>query len=66
MLASYLIDPERHTHKLDEISKSELGYEMVSYDSVTKVGKKQSQARPKKDFKIEEGWTVADASFELE
>jgi hypothetical protein len=39
MLASYLIDPERHTHKLDEISKSELGYEMVSYDSVTKVGK---------------------------
>lgn len=39
MLASYLIDPERHTHKLDEISKSELGYEMVSYESVTKVGK---------------------------
>lgn len=39
MLASYLIDPERHTHKLDEISKSELGYAMVSYDSVTKVGK---------------------------
>jgi DNA polymerase-1 len=41
MLASYLIDPERHAHKLDEISKSELGYEMVSYESVTKVGKKQ-------------------------
>ena len=39
MLASYLIDPERHTHKLDEISKSELGYEMVSYESVTKQGK---------------------------
>ncbi len=39
MLASYLIDPERHAHKLDEISKSELGYEMVSYESVTKVAK---------------------------
>jgi DNA polymerase-1 len=39
MLASYLIDPERHQHKLDEISKSELGYEMVSYESVTKVAK---------------------------
>ena len=41
MLASYLVDPEANTHKLDEISKSELSYEMVSYDSVTRVGKKQ-------------------------
>ncbi len=41
MLASYLIDPERHTHKLDEISRTELGYEMVPYEAVTGSGKKQ-------------------------
>lgn len=41
MLASYLIDPERHSHKLDEISKSELGYEMVPFEAVCGKGKKQ-------------------------
>jgi len=41
MLASYLIDPERHTHKLDEISRTELGYEMIPYEAVTGSGKKQ-------------------------
>lgn len=39
MIASYLIDPERHSHKLDEIAKSELGYEMIPYEAVTKTGK---------------------------
>ena len=39
MLASYLLDPERHTHKLDEISKTELSYTMVTYESVTKESK---------------------------
>jgi DNA polymerase-1 len=37
MIASYLLDPERHTHKLDEISRTELGYEMVPYEAVTKL-----------------------------
>jgi DNA polymerase-1 len=41
MIASYLLDPERHTHKLDEISRTELGYEMVPYEAVTGSGKKQ-------------------------
>lgn len=36
MIASYLIDPERHSHKLEEIASSELGYQMLSYDQVTK------------------------------
>ncbi len=39
MIASYLIDPERNTHKLEEISKVELGYEMIPYESVTGTGK---------------------------
>lgn len=39
MIASYLIDPERHSHKLDEIAKTELGYEMIPYEAVTKTGK---------------------------
>jgi DNA polymerase-1 len=39
MLASYLLDPERHTHKLDEIAKTELNYEMIPYEAVTKVAK---------------------------
>jgi DNA polymerase-1 len=41
MIASYLIDPERHTHKLEEIARTELGYEMLTYEAVTKTGKKQ-------------------------
>ncbi len=41
MLASYLIDPERHSHKLDEISRTELGYEMVPYEAVCGKGKAQ-------------------------
>lgn len=41
MLASYLIDPERNTHKLEEISRSELGYEMLTFEQVTGTGKKQ-------------------------
>ncbi len=41
MIASYLIDPERHSHKLEEIARSELGYEMLTYEAVTKTGKKQ-------------------------
>jgi DNA polymerase I len=39
MLASYLIDPERHTHKLEEIARSELGYDMMTYEAVTKRSK---------------------------
>ena len=36
MLASYLIDPERHSHRLDEIAAAELNHAMASYESVTK------------------------------
>lgn len=36
MIASYLLDPERHSHKLDEVALGELAYKMISYDTVTK------------------------------
>ncbi|MDP3276479.1 MAG: DNA polymerase I [Deltaproteobacteria bacterium] len=36
MIASYLLDPERHSHKLDEVALAELGYQMIPYDVVTK------------------------------
>ncbi len=42
MLASYLIDPERHSHSQDEIARDVLGYEMVSYKTVTSAGKGKS------------------------
>jgi DNA polymerase-1 len=36
MIASYLLDPERHQHKLDQIALDRLGYRMISYDEVTR------------------------------
>jgi DNA polymerase-1 len=36
MLASYLNDPERHTHRLDEIALAELNHTMQSLDAVLK------------------------------
>jgi DNA polymerase-1 len=35
MLASYLLDPERHGHSLPEIARAELGVELPSYEAVT-------------------------------
>ncbi len=35
MIASYLLDPEKHQHRLDQIAIERLGYRMTSYDEVT-------------------------------
>jgi len=35
MLASYLLDPEKHQHRLEQIAAEWLGRRMVSYDEVT-------------------------------
>ncbi len=35
MLASYLVDPERHGHSVEEVSRSELGRELEGYDVLT-------------------------------
>lgn len=36
MIASYLLDPERHQHRLEQIALERLGYRMITYDEVTK------------------------------
>ena len=44
MLAAHLLDASRGSYKLDELSKTELGHRMISYDDVTGKGK------PRKNF----------------
>ena len=44
MMASYLLDPGKRSHGLDQLAKDELGYEMTSYDQVTQK-KRGSQLR---------------------
>ena len=39
MLAAHLLDASRASYKLDELSRTELGHRMISYDDVTGKGK---------------------------
>lgn len=39
MLAAHLLDASRGNYKLDELSRTELGHRMISYDDVTGKGK---------------------------
>ena len=41
MIASYLLNPSRHSHSLDEIAREHLGHTMISYKDVAGSGKKQ-------------------------
>ncbi len=41
MLASYLLDPERHGHDLEVVARAELGAELVSADFVLGKGKQR-------------------------
>ncbi len=41
MLASYLLDPERHGHELDLVARAELGAELASAESVLGKGKQR-------------------------
>jgi len=41
MVASYLLDPGRHSHSLDRIAAEHLGEKMISYTDVTGKGKGQ-------------------------
>ena len=36
MIASYLLDPERHQHRLEQIALERLGYRMITYEEVTR------------------------------
>lgn len=39
MLAAHLLDASRGSYKLDELSRTDLGHKMISYDDVTGKGK---------------------------
>jgi len=41
MIASYLLNPSRHSHSLDEIAREHLDHTMISYKDVAGSGKKQ-------------------------
>jgi DNA polymerase-1 len=41
MVASYLLNPDKYVHKLDNIAKDYLDYQMMSYEDVCGSGKKQ-------------------------
>jgi len=41
MIASYLLDPGRRSHKLEVLAESILGYRMITYEEVTGKGKDQ-------------------------
>jgi DNA polymerase-1 len=51
MLASYLVDPERHGHSLEEVSHSELGRPLETYDVLTE--KKRGQQKALGDVTVE-------------
>jgi len=41
MLASYLLNPAKHNHNLEEISRDYLGHQMITYHDVVGTGKKE-------------------------
>jgi DNA polymerase-1 len=41
MIASYLLDPSRMRHNLDELAREHLGHRTITYEDVTGAGKKQ-------------------------
>jgi DNA polymerase-1 len=61
MIASYLLDPERHSHKLEEIARSELGYEMTTYESVTKPSKGKQMTFDEVDIATATRYSAEDA-----
>ena len=40
MIASYLLDPEKHQHSLDQVAMSELDYRTITYSEVTRKSRK--------------------------
>lgn len=41
MIASYLLDPSKHSHRLEEISREYLDHEMITYKEVVGTGQKE-------------------------
>lgn len=51
MLASYLVDPERHGHSLEDVSQSELHRRLVTYDELT--DKRRGRRRPLSEVEVD-------------
>ncbi|MFA5795484.1 MAG: DNA polymerase I [Candidatus Brocadiia bacterium] len=41
MVASYLLNPNKHNHNLEEISREHLGHQMITYKDVVGTGQKE-------------------------
>jgi len=41
MLASYILNPDSRRHNMDDLAEDLLGYKTITYDELTKVGKKR-------------------------
>jgi DNA polymerase-1 len=61
MIASYLLDPERHQHRLDQISLERLGYRMISYDEVTRKQRGSQLAFDEVDVESAARYSAEDA-----
>lgn len=66
MIASYLIDPEKHSHRLDEIARSELGYEMLTYDTVTRRERGRQITFDEVDIATATRYSAEDADIALQ
>jgi DNA polymerase-1 len=66
MLASYVLDPGRANHGLDNLSRDILGHEMIPYETVVGKGKKEI---PFSAVPVEQACTysgeIADVAFRL-
>lgn len=67
-LASYLVDPERHGHALEDVARTELRQELTRYDALT--GKKRGKRRALCDIDVaaaaEYAGRRASVVFEME
>lgn len=65
MLASYLLDPERHQHKLEQLAMEFLNYKMISYDEVTKRDRGKQLNFSQVDIRSATRYAVEDAEITL-
>jgi len=64
IIASYILNPERYSHKLDDLSKEYLNHNMISYKEITGTGKKQINFR-NVDIDIASKYSAEDSDITL-
>jgi DNA polymerase-1 len=63
MLASYLVDPERHGHTLEDVSQSELHRRLRSYDELTDKRRGHQKALAEVEVEAVRDWAGARAEL---